>query len=227
MRMIQVRARSIAGPAEEAVSLADARLWLRQDVPGFSGDTSQDPLLQSIIRAAREHVELEIDKAIGAQTILAAARSFAPFYGWDEAYFWSSTYCQYRMTLPIGPVRSIEEVAYRPVGGGAMLVVDPATYVLDLFDGSLSLAPGYAWPAIQYGASDAVQITYVAGLALPTESESTVERCGEDVIHAIRLLIAHFWFNRSAVTDAGTAPPVELPLGVRALLWPNRSSIGI
>jgi hypothetical protein len=39
------------------------------------------------------------------------------------------------------------------------------------------------------------------------------------------MLLAHFYFNRSATTAATAAQ--ELPFGVKALLWPNRASVGI
>ena len=68
-----VNVRKVSGPTPEPISLADARLYLRQDVPGYSGDTSQDPLVRSFISAARRVCEMEMDVVIGPQEFVEQA----------------------------------------------------------------------------------------------------------------------------------------------------------
>lgn len=219
-----VNVRKISGPAVEPISLAEARLFLRQDVPGFNGDTMQDGLLQSWIRAARVVCEREIDKAIGPQTFITSLRGFGPLTYDASCYVAGYGYAS-DFQLPTKPVRSIDEISYR-LDGGAYSVLDPTVYRLTDVSGELVLEHGQSWPAAGY-TQDSVLIKYTAGMGYPTDSDVGVENIDEDVLSAMRLLIGHFWFNRSAVVQASGAGLQELPIGVKNLLWHNRSSIGV
>jgi uncharacterized phiE125 gp8 family phage protein len=209
LRQLNVRRVSVA--TAEPISLADARLFLRQDVPGYSGDTMQDTLLQSWIRAARYVCEKEIDKVIGAQQFIASLPTFSEMPYWLQAP---------------KPIRSIEQIQYKLPSDTDYTVLDPATYYLTQA-GDIHLQYGQCWPSAGY-APDSVLIDFTAGMAYPTETGVNVDMLDDDVLVAMRLLIGHFWFNRSAVEHAlSRSAIIELPLGVKALLWANRSSIGI
>ena len=212
-------ARKISGPPVEPISLADARIYLRQDVPGYSGDSIQDPLLLSFIRAARAVCEKEMDKVIGPQQFVTALAGFGPLAYCYSGYGYPTPY-----TLPTGPVRSIDEIRYR-LDGQSYNVLADSVYTLTS-EGRIALAYGMAWPLAGY-AADSVLITYTAGMGYPTDSDIGVEKIEDDVLVAMRLLIGHFWGNRSAVVEALGGGLQELPMGVKSLLWPNRASIGI
>jgi uncharacterized phiE125 gp8 family phage protein len=203
--------RKVFAPMSEPISLADARIFLRLDVPGYSGDTMQDTILQSWIRAARAVCEFEMDKVIGAQQFIASLPTFTAMPYW--------------LTGP-KPVRSVEQIRYKLASDPGYTVLDPATYYVTE-SGDIALQYGQTWPTAGY-APDSVMIDFTAGMAYPSDTESDIDRIDEDVIAAMRLLIGHFWFNRSAVDHAiSRSAIIELPLGVKALLWPNRSSVGI
>lgn len=220
-------ARKISGPVTEPISLAEARLYLRQDVPGFNGDTMQDGLLQSFITASRAACEQVLDKVIGPQVFVTTLRSFAPLsadascyvagYGYASSYDYEHGY-----PLPTRPVRSIDLIEYR-VDGGSYATLSPSVYTLTA-NGGLVLQYGQSWPAAGYG-HDSVRITYTAGMGYPTDGALPVDKVDQDVLTAMRLLIGHFWFNRNAIVEGHIVE--ELPLGVKALLAPNRASIGV
>lgn len=99
--------------------------------------------------------------------------------------------------LPGGPVTALTSI-----------VVDGVTVTGTAFGHSPALlVPDADWPAVT-GEGYPVVITYTAGL-------STVP---DDVKAAVRLLATHLFDNRNA---AG-APMAEIPLGVNALLGPQR-----
>jgi uncharacterized phiE125 gp8 family phage protein len=203
--------RRVSTPATEPISLAEARLFLRQDVPGYSGDTMQDTLLQSWIRAARYYCEGELDKVIGAQQYVVSMPTFTSMPYWLQAP---------------KPVRSIEQIRYKLASDTDYTVMDPTTYYLTQ-SGDIALQYGELWPSAG-NAPDSVLIDYTAGMAYIGEIGVDTETLDEDVLVAMRLLIGHFWFNRAAVEHAlSRSAIVELPMGVKDLLWGRRSSIGV
>lgn len=206
-------------PAAEPITLAQARVFLRLDVPGYAGDASQDDLIESWIRAARQWIERSIDRCIGVQTLVLTLDGFTP--GASSMARW-----QVPIELPNGPVRSITSIEYldneSPLDNPFVLFPS-SSYRLTSGDPQYAvLRGGFAWPFTVPGA-ECVRITYLAGYGFGPDN--TVHWLGEDVIAALRMLLAHFYFNRSATTAATAAQ--ELPLGVKALLWPNRASVGI
>lgn len=212
--------RVLTQPEDEPISLAQARVFLRIDVPGFNGDRIQDSLIQSWIRAARQWVETETDCAYGEQTILAAADSFMPNYldgcpsDWALLYAW---------TLPRGPVIEITSVMYLDPDGVDTLLPSTAYRLLQMEPQSIVPASGYSgWPATRCE-PESVRVTYKAGYVL--DADAGGEEMGHPGITAMRLLLGHFYVNRSASIVGHDA--MELPLGVRALIGNSRRSIGV
>jgi uncharacterized phiE125 gp8 family phage protein len=231
----------ITPPTTEPMTLAEARRFLRQDVPGYSADTAQDLDILSWVRAARQYVERATDKSIGFQTLMVAMDSFVrPWATWDT---WP-VLCE----LPNGPVHQIVSITYIDVDG-ADQVVDPTIYRLTQIEPqAVVLLPGKSWP-IPSVAPESVRIQYRAGFDTSSTTFTTeayadnyadnytgsagatqasefpgAERCGDDLIAAMRLLLGDFYRHREATVFGVVA---ELPLGVRALIWPNRASIGL
>jgi len=210
----------ITAPIVEPFTLAQARTFLRLDLPGFPGDTSQDPLIASWIRAGRQWIERSIDRSIGEQTLMVTLDSFTPARCVAES--------RALVELPLGPVRSIVSIEYIAPGETApdvFLSVPPSAYHLTAAAPQrVVLRSGAAWPSAR-GEFEAVRIKYVAGYAVGDDVSG--EKVGDDLLAAMRLLLGHFWLNRQAITPSSTAAAQELPLGVQALLWPNRASVGI
>lgn len=98
--------------------------------------------------------------------------------------------------------------AVNPFGGGPLVSVDTTTPVG-------RIAPGYGqiWPIVRQQL-EAVQVTYVAGFGgLYTVPDA--------IKTAIKMLVAHWYENREAVTPGPLSP---VPMAVEALLmayWPG------
>ena len=79
----------LAGPAEEPVSLADARAFLRLD------DTAEDGLVQTLVASARLHVEAVTGRAMLTQSWRLVLD------GWPA---------ERTIALPVGPVQALTAV---------------------------------------------------------------------------------------------------------------------
>jgi uncharacterized phiE125 gp8 family phage protein len=234
---------TLVAPTEEPITLAEVRNYLRIDVPGYSGDTSQDLFIQSCMTGARRVIEENIDKSVGVQTLMVAADSFAAL-----ATCWPG-YTQQGIELPYGPIRSIVSIQYLDANGDDQ-TVDPTTYRLtETPPQRIVLKRGAAWPAASCE-PESIRITYLAGMGPAARAEYNTEgyaygyaddytgsivaavvadryTISENIVIALRLLIGHYYVNRGAVISPvrGSAP--EMPLGVQWILWPARSSIGL
>ena len=153
--------------------------------------------------------------------------------------------------LPHGPIRSIDSIKYLTYDGQD-LTVDPTSYrITQLHPQRVTLKNGFMWPSGASLEPESVRITYVGGyapvvLAGMTTVEAYADNYADDysgsavalppsapdpyplpgnLMSAMRLLIGHLYINRSATVM--TLKAEDLPLGVRALIWPSRASIGI
>jgi uncharacterized phiE125 gp8 family phage protein len=235
----------VVPPTEEPITLAEARRFLRIDVPGYPGDTSQDDLIRSYITGARRAIEDVIDRSIGVQTLMVAAESFTHL---ANCYTGASTY---GIELPYGPIRSIVSIQYL-TSDGQDLTVNPASYRLtEVPPQRIVLRPGYSWPSASME-PDSVRVTYIAGMGPAARgvfdqpdtyadvyadnySDSNLANLPavvadrytihESLVIALRMLVGHYWINRNAIIEGHIV--AEVPLGVQSLLWPNRASVGI
>jgi uncharacterized phiE125 gp8 family phage protein len=168
----------LAGPAEEPLSLAEAKAFLRVD------DTAEDGLIATLIAAARLHVEGSTARA----TIAQAWRVVLDEWPLDG-----------EVRLPVGPVLSLTSITVLDddgepheldsdqftVGGGDMLFV-PAEV-----DGM---------PALRQRLG--IEIDYVAGFGTePADVPS-------DLRQAMLALVAYWHANRDAVIVAGSGAVV-------------------
>lgn len=135
-----------APPQAEPVSLDEARRHLRDP------ESSQDPLINSLITAARQHIERVCERALMPQSWRLSLDAFPS--GCIE--------------LPGGLVRSITTVAYTDASGAAQTLAAGTGYQADLDAQPARLSPpaaGGSWPSTQSDKVNAVQITYAAGYA--------------------------------------------------------------
>jgi uncharacterized phiE125 gp8 family phage protein len=153
-------------------------------------DTTEDSLIEGYIAAARSHVEAYCNTPLVSRTITAKCDSFCDFE-----------------RFPLGPLTSVSSVAYVDTDGANQTLAG-TVYELrsDGLEASIVLKYNQSWPSIQSGSR--ITVTGVAGYtAIP-----------DDIIHAILLLIAHWFENREAVGNG----VVILPMGVDALLCNHR-----
>lgn len=137
----------LEAPQYEPVSLADARTWVRAD----PDDTSQDGIIQLLIKAARERAENLTGRAFVQRTLRLLLR------GWPSDPVHGA-----KILLPFPPLSSVSSVKYIDVDG-VLQTMSTADYVVH--DGDLStIVPAYGvvWPAVR-DVPNAVQVTYIAG----------------------------------------------------------------
>lgn len=148
--------------------------------------------------AARQHVENVTGRKLVTQT-----------------WRWTVDALAGEMTIPLSPVQSVSSVTYTDEAGDTQ-TLSSSLYDLDLTTNKPRIrpAPGEAWPDQQNSLGGAA-ITVVCGYGVPAAVPTTIKQ-------AMLLLIGHFFENRQAVM-AGGGVPMALPMGVDALLTPERN----
>lgn len=151
-------------------------------------DEIDDAVLTRLIGAARRFVEGYCGVRIAERTVTLRCDGFADF---DK--------------LPVAPVQALTSIAYVDVAGDDQML-DSAIYELraDQLTVSIALAYGQRWPMIQLGS----RVTLVMDVGFETPPE--------DLVHAMMLLIGHWFTNREAVVTGTIA--TALPMSAEALL---------
>ncbi|EAQ01249.1 hypothetical protein OB2597_04575 [Pseudooceanicola batsensis HTCC2597] len=158
---------------------------------GFTGDTVQDAVLDSFLRAAMSAIEGRTGKVL-------MTRDFTwSFPTWRD---------DLRAVLPVGPVTALIEVALLD-GDEAVTVVDPARYRLEKdlsFPALCGRSGGLPWPP----ADGRIRIRFTAGFG-PAWSDLPA-----DLAQAVMLLAAHYYEHREATGLGGGC----MPFGVTSLI---------
>lgn len=173
----------VTAPAEEPVSLAEAKLDLRVD------HSDEDELIEEYITAAREHVENVTWKALVTQTLEAA------FDAWPQGS---------ELVLPRPPLQSVASVTYTDSDGNDT-VWDSANYIVDTRrkPGRIVLGYGKSWPTATLQPVNGIVVRYVAGYG----AESAVPALYKK---AIKLLVGEMYEHREATVIAAGAVATEL-----------------
>ena len=161
-------------PAAEPVTRTEAKLHLRVDV------TTDDTLIDSLIQAAREYVEIYTGRAFVRRTYRA-----------DIPDFWE------QMRLPHKPIISITSIKYFDTASPAALTTLAATNY-ELSRDVVSRSYGGTWPSIN-SMTNAVQITYLAGYAPTSSPEVLTESMPESIRSAMLLVIGDLYENREGI----------------------------
>lgn len=183
----------------EPLTLAEAKLFLRQDLP------NDDALITSLISAAREWFEVACDRQFVTATwevklpgFYPGAMAYAwPVSGWvyygRDAGLWS------RIHLPYPPLQSVGSVQYLELGTNSTLTLSTSVYnvVTSRTPGCIELAFGQTWP-VTAEHPEAVTITYTAGYG-------TASSVPEMVKNGIKLLLAHWYDHRGDTTEVPKA----------------------
>lgn len=199
-------------PAEEVISLPEARLHLRVD----ADDVTQDSLIDSLRKAARKYVEDTLGRTLTLSTWqLTLDRFYLPVgrdsWGWEDDHgypYYDLGYNCSVIPLPRPPLLSVVSVRYVDTAG-VLQTLAPAAYQADTTREPGRILPAYAtvWPVPRIQPA-AVTITFTAGY--PTTADIP-----EGLKAAVRLLLAHWYEHREAAAETSLS---ELPLGVQALL---------
>lgn len=182
-------------PAAEPVSTDDAKLHLRVDID------DDDDLIDALVKAAREHVEIITRRALITQT-------------WD--YYLDEFPTGSVIEIPRPPLQSVTHVKYTDKDGTESTFSSASYHVdTDGEPGRIVLKYGESWPGDTLQTSNPIVVRFVAGYG---ESGASVP---EAIIQAIKLLVGHYYENREAVYG-GRGQAMMLPSGVDALLWGYR-----
>ena len=151
-------------------------------------DSSCDDLLEAYESAARELIEAQTGRVLTSCTFTLYLDSFPD----SDFYF------------PNGPLTAIDSIEYLVSGVWTAVATD----VYKMGRGALShqgvlLKDGQSWPTGIDDESESVRINYTAGTANNKANQ------------AIKLMVAHWFENREAVTQ-GTMS--ELPLAVQLIV---------
>lgn len=220
--------RVVTPPTDEPISLDDARLHLRleaYDSPPYHAD---DDWLSTVgIPAAREHCEIIAGKSFAPQTFELTADAFP---GWYAGAFprrtamypyWSLTTGSPMFSLPMPPVTRIVSVTYATVDGD--VVLGASDYGVDS-EGRLYATYGNLWPTTALAQPGSVRVRYVAGFSAEGDSPQDYPLPAR-YRSAMLLMLGHLYENREATVARGFEL-YEMPLGIQALLMPDRARIG-
>lgn len=185
-------------PVNEPLEVADVKTYLRLD---DVTDTSEDDYLSALITAAREYCEGFQNRAYITQT-------------WQMSFdYWPSRVIE----LPRGNLQTVDRVTYKNSAGIETTLSETQHYVVSTRGVSGRLSPTYAqhWPSFVPFPLDAVVIEFTCGYG------DTAETVPQKVKQAMKLLISHWYENRTPLSDTGKAPG-EIAFAVSALLWMDR-----
>jgi uncharacterized phiE125 gp8 family phage protein len=183
----------ISGPAKEPLSLEEAKRWCR-----ITTDAEDDVVL-ALVAAARKRVERGTELALITQTVEVVLDGF-----WGNC----------ALELPMPPLQGVVSVQYLDEAG-ALQTLAADTYKVSTHrrPGRVWLAYGKSWPATR-AEREAVTVTFTAGFG------DAASDLPPNLVHAVRMLTAHYDRNREAVL-AGVISD-EVPEGVAALMAGER-----
>jgi uncharacterized phiE125 gp8 family phage protein len=181
-----------SGPAEEPVTVAEAKAHLRID------GSAEDILIASLIVTSRLHVEA----ALGLALITQGWR--LTLDAWPKGGV---------VRFPLRPIQSVTSVAVMDATGAPAMVA-AEDYLLDGQALRPRLVPrDGAWPE-PGRRTNGIEIAFAAGIG------EEPEEIPQPIRHAILLLVAH-WYEHRDPLEIGAAA-AAIPAAVSDLLKPYR-----
>jgi len=189
-------------PQTEPVTSDEAIAQLRE-----SAVTAQTYLIDSLIFAAREWVELYLGRALVSTGFTFTLDRFGPL---SDLSFYSAAS---EINLPRNPVSAVSEIRYLDTSGTQTVLAGQA-YRLEKTGVVARLTPayGFSWPATQ-PVSGAVEIDFTAGYG-------EAEDVPRPIRQAILMLVSHWYETRTPVINGGGV--AQVPMTVEFLLGPYR-----
>lgn len=171
----------VTAPAEEPVSLFEAKHHLRED------EDDQDALIELYTQAAREHCEQETGRLFVTQTREVVLDSFP---------------CG-PIEILTGPVQSIESVTYVDEDGAEQTLAAEA-WMFAPNPEPARVAPVLDWPRTQAGRPGAVTVRFVGGYGNAINVPAPLKA-------AILLVLGDSYENREATVLGERVEIVEVP----------------
>lgn len=187
--------KTITPPASEPVTLTEAKQQCRVDT------NDDDALITGLIAVAREYVEAVTNRALITQTLELVLDQFP---------------AGVEIILPAAPLQSVTSITYTDADG-TTATFNSANYIVDADSqpGRVALKSGCAWPTTTLQEISGVRVRYVAGFGLAAAVPQKYKQ-------AMLLLIGHWYENREQVIVGSGIAMMEIPLGVKHLLWLDR-----
>jgi uncharacterized phiE125 gp8 family phage protein len=185
----------VTPPAIEPISLDKAKEACRVDF------TDDDDYITGLIVAARHKAENTLQRALITQT-------------WD--LYMDAFPRDRRIVLPYGKLQSVTSLKYLDSTETENTVAASEYHVVTWTQqGSITLKRDKQWPAVTLQSVGGVRVRFVAGYG----DETAVPA---DIVHAMKMMIAHWYENREQVMVGQGLTLIDVPLGVDSLLWPHR-----
>lgn len=159
-------------------------------------------------------IDHNFDDTMVNAMIAAASRAVGEMAGRTlTAETWALSVCSgivCDLHLPKSPVQTLDSITYFDADDVEQTV--PVTdFYLFKDDDRAFVRPksGVAWPIANTLRADAISVTFTAGYTT----------CPPNLKHAVKMMIAHLYDNRQAVTEDGAN---EIPMGVRDFIALDR-----
>jgi len=185
-------------PVIEPLEIQDVKDYLRLD---DVTDISEDEYLSTLIIAAREYCEGFQNRAYITQV-------------WQLSFDdWPSRVIE----LPKGTLQAVNLVTYKNFAGAVTTLTETQDYITSTRGVLGRISPPYAqsWPSFVPWTLDAVVIEFTCGYG------DTAESVPQKVKQAMKLLVSHWYENRTVLSETGQAPD-EIAFAVSALLKMDR-----
>lgn len=176
----------------EPLDLTEAETWLR------ISDSHESTIVDGLIRAARQKVETDTGLALLTQTWTWTIDAIP-----DDGVLW----------VPVAPLASVTSVKTFDTAS-AETTVATSVYRVDTqgVPGRIVLKDGQSWPS-GLRPQNGVQVVFVAGW-------TSVDAIPANLVHAMRLLVAHWFAQREPVVPGTSSGVVDLTY--EALVAPYR-----
>lgn len=194
-----------SGPAEEPVTTAELKTWLRVE------HSSDDTLIDSLGKTAR----ILAERLIGRQMVTASWILSLDGFPWPGGWAFLENPMVFpdphTILLPKAPLASVSSVTYYDIGN-TLRTLSSSVYVVDAATdpGRIVLGMGQVWPVTRLRPG-AVRVTFSAGYG----GASAVP---EDLKTAIKIATA-FWYENRGEEVAANA--TKLPMAAESLLLAN------
>lgn len=174
----------------------------------------REELKASHLRVSESDDDGYIDTLIAAARLATEKQTARSFITQSWKYTTRGFPCSRSFMLEKGPVQSIASVKYYDADN-AQQTLSSSLYTLDasLIPNRFILDYGESWPLV-YPRSDAVAVEYVAGYG------SAAASIPEDLLHAMRFLVAHWYRQREPINIGNIVSP--LPMTYEWLVGPYR-----
>ena len=208
-------------PVVEPVSLAEAKAHLRVD------GEAEDDLIMGLISAAREWVEVYLDRTLITTQWTMKLDSFPTMARQLSEAYMDRTFIATQMTtradifppdieLPRPPMSraSTDTTVSYVTAEGTTTTLPAGQYRVDVDSTPGVVRPPYAgtWPSHRVD-QNAVTITWYAGYG------DSGDKVPQTIRNALKMVVAHLWRNREMTTATALS---ETPDGVKMLLDSQR-----